>query len=169
MASLLEKRTSILNQEPTSVNYFASEKRRTTMKYSKINWLLILSVMLTLAILVAACGAPATEQTATEEPIEKAPEESAESDRCGDRSKLSEQLNFFNWADYIDEEILAQFEEECGVKVIMDLYTSNEEAVAKIQAGNSGYDVVIPTDYACGIMADDGLLMDLNMEDIPNA
>ena len=51
----------------------------------------------------------------------------------------------------------------------MDLYTSNEEAIAKIQAGNSGYDVVIPTDYACGIMADEGLLMELNMADIPNA
>jgi len=149
------------------------------MKHSRINWLLLLSVMLTLSILVAACGAPATEpaepvqptatEEATEEPAEEPTEEPAEFGRCGDRSKLSDQLNFFNWADYIDEDILTQFEEECGVKITMDLYTSNEEAIAKIQTGTAGYDVVIPTDYAAGIMADEGMLMELNMEYIPNA
>ena len=141
------------------------------MKRDKIKWLWLLSVMLTLAVLVAACGASPTEQAEPTQPAatEQVAEEPAESDRCGDRSQLSEKLNFFNWADYIDEEILAQFEEECGVEVVMDLYTSNEELIAKIQVGNSGYDVVIPTDYALGIMADEGLLTELNMDDIPNA
>ena len=143
------------------------------MKHRKISWLLLLSIMLALAILVAACDsteeAEPVQPAATEKPTEEPVEEPAESDRCGDRSKLSEQLNFFNWGDYIDEEILVQFEEECGVEVVMDLYSSNEELIAKIQVGNSGYDLVIPTDYACGIMADEGLLLELNMDDIPNA
>jgi len=61
------------------------------------------------------------------------------------------------------------FEEECGVDVTMDLYTSNEEAIAKIQAGNSGYDMLIPTDYAAKILIDEGLVQELNMDAIPNA
>lgn len=141
------------------------------MKHRKINWISFLSLVLAFALLVTACGSSSEEEekpTPTEEPAAPT-EEAAVSDRCGDRSELSDQLNFFNWADYIDEDILTQFEEECGVHVTMDVYTSNEEAIAKIQAGNSGYDLVIPTDYALGIMADQGLLMELNMDDIPNA
>jgi spermidine/putrescine transport system substrate-binding protein len=92
----------------------------------------------------------------------------AASGRCGDPARLGETLNFYNWADYIDEAILQRFEEECGVKVIMDTYTSNEEAIAKIRAGNSGYSLVIPTDYAVKIMIEEGLLRPLDMENIPN-
>ena len=141
------------------------------MKHRKISWLLLLSIMLALAILVAACDSteeaepvqPAATEKPAEEPTEEPVEEPAESDRCGDRSKLSEQLNFFNWGDYIDEEILVQFEEECGVEVVMDLYSSNEELIAKIQVGNSGYDLVIPTDYACGISIRDHMSQHLGV------
>jgi spermidine/putrescine transport system substrate-binding protein len=148
------------------------------MKRRRFDLLLILGLIFLLALLVTACDSsadeaeeptPTAETKETAEETKETTEETAMSDRCGDRSQLSDQLNFFNWADYMDEEILNQFEEECGVKVVMDLYTSNEEAIAKIQAGNSGYDLVIPTDYALGIMANEGLLMELNMEDIPNA
>ena len=116
-----------------------------------------------------------TQQEAAQEPTAEVVEATAEapaaeetSTRCGDKSKLSDTLNFFNWADYIDENILTQFEEECGVKVVMDNYTSNEELIAKIAAGNSGYDVIVPTDYAVAIMADRGVLTELNKDDIPN-
>ncbi|GIU98149.1 MAG: ABC transporter substrate-binding protein [Actinomycetota bacterium] len=88
--------------------------------------------------------------------------------RCGDPERLGDTLNFYNWADYIDEAILESFEQECGVRVRMDTYTSNEEAIAKIRAGNSGYSLVIPTDYAVQIMIDEGLLRPLDMANIPN-
>ncbi len=88
--------------------------------------------------------------------------------RCGDPERLGDTLNFYNWADYIDEAILESFEQECGVRVTMDTYTSNEEAIAKIRAGNSGYSLVIPTDYAVQIMIDEGLLRPLDMANIPN-
>jgi spermidine/putrescine transport system substrate-binding protein len=134
----------------------------------RTNRIAVLLVIVMLATMVAACSSQTAEPTAV--PVTEATTApAADSGRCGDTSKLSDQLNFFNWADYIDEAILEQFQEECGVKVVMDLYTSNEELIAKIQTGNSGYDVVIPTDYALGIMADGGLLMPLNMDDIPNA
>jgi len=126
---------------------------------------------------VAACAASAAEETAVESatesstgPSEEAMADAGEvSERCGDPAQLDETLNFYNWADYIDENIITMFEEECGVDVTMDLYTSNEEAIAKIQAGNSGYDLLIPTDYAAKILIDEGLVQALNMDAIPNA
>jgi spermidine/putrescine transport system substrate-binding protein len=140
-----------------------------------------LLISLLVVLLLAACGgsesAPAASggesaPAPTAETEVKAEAETAEdapaSDRCGDPSKLAAELHFFNWSDYMDEAILTQFEEECGVKVIMDIYTSNEEMIAKVQAGNSGYDVVIPSDYAVQIMINSDLLHPLDMANIPN-
>jgi len=165
------------------------------MGNNKLNWLLILISLVILAVMLAACGgAEVVEKVVTVEvekvvtvevvkevekvvtvevPAEAAAEETMAEEammgRCGDPEKLDDTLNFYNWADYIDENIIAMFEEECGVDVTMDLYTSNEEAIAKIQAGNSGYDVSIPTDYAAKIMIDEGLLQPLDKSLIPNA
>ena len=68
----------------------------------------------------------------------------------------------------MDDAVLAQFEEECGVKVIQDLYSSNEDLIAKIQVGNSGYDLMMPSDYAVDIMIDRGLVAELDKNNIPN-
>lgn len=144
-------------------------------------------VLLTgLVLLLAACGgaaqpeqAPAVQEEApaAEVQAEAAPAEAAEtggeeagatSDRCGDRSQLSDQLNLFNWSDYMDPEILAQFKEECGVTVQEDFFTSNEDMLAKIQAGNSGYDVIIPSDYMVDLMTKNNLLAELDKNNIPN-
>lgn len=108
----------------------------------------------------------AEEETAAEEVVES--EEASASDRCGDRSQLADTLRFYNWADYMDEEIMAQFEAECGVTVTQDIYSSNEDLIAKIQAGNSGYDLIVPSDYAVEILIDRGLLKELNFDNIPN-
>ncbi|MCI4660652.1 MAG: polyamine ABC transporter substrate-binding protein [Neomegalonema sp.] len=54
-------------------------------------------------------------------------------------------VNVYNWSDYIDEEILADFEAETGIKVVYDVFDSNEVLEAKLLAGGSGYDVVVPT------------------------
>ena len=54
-------------------------------------------------------------------------------------------VNVFNWSDYIDEEILAEFEAETGIKVVYDVFDSNDILETKLLAGSSGYDVVVPT------------------------
>ncbi len=54
-------------------------------------------------------------------------------------------LNVYNWSDYIAEDTLEKFEAETGIKVIYDVYDSNEVLEAKMLTGNSGYDVVVPT------------------------
>jgi putrescine transport system substrate-binding protein len=54
-------------------------------------------------------------------------------------------LNVYNWSDYIAEDTIAKFEEKTGIKVNYDVFDSNEVLEAKLLAGNSGYDVVVPT------------------------
>ena len=54
-------------------------------------------------------------------------------------------LNVYNWSDYIAEDTIANFEERTGIKVNYDVFDSNEVVEAKLLAGNTGYDVVVPT------------------------
>ena len=78
-------------------------------------------------------------------------------------------LNLYNWAEYIDEEQLAEFEGEFGVNVTMDVYDSNEAMQPVIAAGNSGYSLIVPSDYMVGIMIAAGNIQQLNKDAIPNA
>lgn len=54
-------------------------------------------------------------------------------------------VNVLNWSDYIAEDTIAKFEEKTGIKVNYDVFDSNEVLEAKLLAGNSGYDVVVPS------------------------
>ncbi len=54
-------------------------------------------------------------------------------------------VNVYNWSDYIDEEILADFTKETGIKVVYDVFDSNEILETKLLAGGTGYDVVVPS------------------------
>jgi len=54
-------------------------------------------------------------------------------------------VNIYNWSDYIDEEILADFTSETGIKVVYDVFDSNEILETKLLAGGTGYDVVVPS------------------------
>jgi spermidine/putrescine transport system substrate-binding protein len=85
-----------------------------------------------------------------------------------DKSKLSAELHFYNWTDYIDPDILTAFEQEYGVKVIMDLYDANEDMIAKVRSGNSGYDIVVPSDYAVDTMIQEKLLAPIDKALLPN-
>ena len=54
-------------------------------------------------------------------------------------------VNVYNWSDYIDEEIITDFENETGIDVTYDVFDSNEVLETKLLAGSTGYDVVVPT------------------------
>ncbi len=58
---------------------------------------------------------------------------------------FAEEVRVYNWSDYIDEELLAKFEEETGIDLIYDVFDSNEVLETKLLAGGSGYDVVVPS------------------------
>ncbi len=79
-----------------------------------------------------------------------------------DRSLLEKELFVFNWGDYIDPEVITDFERLTGVKVTIDTYETNEQAIAKLQQGGLSYDIVVPTDYAVQILIGLGLLEPLD-------
>jgi len=70
------------------------------------------------------------------------------------------QLNIYNWGDYINPAVLKRFTEETGIKVSLDTYGTNEEMLAKIQSGATGYDIVFPSVHMRDIMQKLDLLHD---------
>jgi len=88
---------------------------------------------------------------------------------CGGTQTGAEKvLNLYAWSEYIPQALLDGFEEETGITVNYDTYSSNEELLAKLQAGASGYDVIIPSDYAITIMITQDLLEEIDLTRIPN-
>ena len=61
----------------------------------------------------------------------------------------AETLALYNWGDYINPQILEKFTAETGIAVTLDTYASNEEMLAKLQAGATGYDLVFPRVRTC--------------------
>ena len=83
-------------------------------------------------------------------------------------SKPQPTLHLYNWADYVKPELMTQFEQENGCKVVLDTYDSNEAMYAKLKAGATGYDVAYPSSYMVKIMNDQGMLEKLDHSRLPN-
>ena len=77
-------------------------------------------------------------------------------------------VNVFNWEDYINEDVLEMFEAETGIKVNMMNFTTNEDMLVKVRNSPQSFDVVFPSDYAIERMISEGLLAELNFDNIPN-
>jgi putrescine transport system substrate-binding protein len=77
-------------------------------------------------------------------------------------------LNVYNWSDYIAEDTIANFEQETGIKVNYDVYDSNEIVDAKLLAGNSGYDIVVPSGNFVERQIKYGLIAPLDKSKLPN-
>ncbi len=78
------------------------------------------------------------------------------------------ELNLYNWGDYINPAVLTAFTEETGIDVNLDTYGSNEEMLARIQAGASGYDIVFPSVHMHDVMHTLGLLAPTNIGQHPD-
>ena len=77
-------------------------------------------------------------------------------------------LNVYNWSDYIADDTIKNFEKETGIKVRYDNFDNNEIVHAKLVAGKTGYDIVVPSSFWAKIQADGGLLRKLDKSKIPN-
>jgi len=75
-------------------------------------------------------------------------------------------LNIYNWSDYIGEDTIANFEKETGIKVRYDTFDANETLHAKMVAGKTGYDIVVPSSNWGKIQGEGGLLMKLDKSKI---
>ncbi|WP_143320087.1 ABC transporter substrate-binding protein [Clostridium sp. HBUAS56010] len=90
---------------------------------------------------------------------------------CGGKSAKAGsagEVYVYNWGEYIDESVIKEFEEETGIKVVYDLFETNEEMYPVIEAGGVKYDAVCPSDYMIQKMAENNLLAEINFDNVPN-
>ncbi|WP_289040643.1 polyamine ABC transporter substrate-binding protein [uncultured Aliiroseovarius sp.] len=86
----------------------------------------------------------------------------------GATAATAEEVRVYNWSDYIDEDLLSQFEEETGIDLIYDVFDSNEVLETKMLAGGSGYDVVVPTASFMERQITAGVFQTLDKSKLPN-
>ncbi len=77
-------------------------------------------------------------------------------------------LTIYNWGEYIDPDLITQFEEETGITIIYETFDSNEAMMTKIAQGGTSFDVTVPSDYAIDKMKQDNLLIPLDLSKISN-
>ncbi|WP_245408377.1 polyamine ABC transporter substrate-binding protein [Zhengella mangrovi] len=87
---------------------------------------------------------------------------------AGQASAQERVVNVYNWSDYIDESILADFTKETGIKVVYDVFDSNEILETKLLAGGTGYDVVVPTGTFLARQIQAGVFQKLDKSKLPN-
>lgn len=145
------------------------------MEKKRFYWLMLAGL---LALFLVACGGgpgggPDAAEEETEAGSESSDADTEEADTEAETSEdegpqLADTLSVYNWADYIDQDMITAYEEEYGVDIIYDEYASNEDLLAKLQSGATGYDVIFPSDYMVAIMIDLGLLHEIDTADLSN-
>jgi spermidine/putrescine-binding protein len=83
-------------------------------------------------------------------------------------STTDRQLNIYIWSEYLPKEVTDEFTRRTGIAVSVDTYDSNETLLAKLAAGVSGYDLVVPSDYVIQPLIRQGLLKELDHTQLPN-
>ena len=77
-------------------------------------------------------------------------------------------VNVCSWGEYIDEDLIYKFEDETGIKVNYQTAESNEALYSLLSIGGADYDVIVPSDYMIARLIDEGMLAELNYDNIPN-
>ena len=86
----------------------------------------------------------------------------------GCKKEDGEKVYVYNWGEYIDPEVRKLFKEKTGIEVVYDEFETNEEMYPKVKTNAVKYDVICPSDYMIQKMAEEGLLAEINLENIPN-
>lgn len=125
------------------------------MKQKRFKLVTVLSIVLSMlaSILLAGCGGAKKEEAAAS------------------NNKTAKELNLFIWSSYMPQAVLDKFEEKYGIKVNQTNYASNEEMLAKLQAGGAGqYDLAVASDYMVEIMLKqkEGVLQTIDLNNVPN-
>ena len=110
----------------------------------------VVAVLLTAMLLLTGCGGGGA--ASGEDAVEK---------------YGSDTLKVYNWGEYIGENVISNFEKEFGVKVVYEVFDSNEMMYTKLQAGDS-YDVLVPSDYMIERLIKEDMLQELDLSLIPN-
>lgn len=123
-------------------------------------------LLLILSLVLAACSQPAAPAQPAPQPEQPAQAEPAPA--AGDAIQPASEIIVYNWTEYIDPDLYGQFEAATGIRAIEDNFSSNEELLAKLQGGATGYAVIVPSDYTVAIMIEEGMLRRLDRANIPN-
>ncbi len=83
-------------------------------------------------------------------------------------AKADGELFTYNWTEYTPPELIEKFEKESGIKVTVDTYDSNETLLAKLQAGATGYGLVVPSQNFVPILVKEGLIQKVAVHALPN-
>lgn len=86
----------------------------------------------------------------------------------GELGPLEKQLTLYLWSDYLADDTVPNFEREFGVRVTVDTYESNEDMLAKLLAGATGYDLVLPSAYVFPVLFANDLIAPLNRDYLTN-
>ena len=78
------------------------------------------------------------------------------------------ELHIYTWSDYIAPEVVEGFEKTYGCKVVIDTFDANETMYAKLKAGGTGYDIIMPSSYLVPVMAKEGLIAELDHSRMQN-
>jgi len=143
-------------RKPSDLDRLVAGMRRATIPRRRF---LQMAAMAPAAAFLAAC----------ERQIGRAPRTASPEAPPRLTGEIEDELVIYNWAFYLNPESVKAFEEEFAVKVqVTDFYESNEEMIAKLRGGATGYDLVAPTGGYIQPMAEEGLLMPLDLSRIPN-
>jgi spermidine/putrescine-binding protein len=145
---------------------------------SKRRALRLAAIPISLALIAGACGSDddsGSDDASASTDASGASDTSGGGGASGDMEtadcavdEIDGDLRLFNWSEYIDPDQLQEFADEYGITATMDVYDSNEAMLPQIQAGNSGYDVIVPSDYMVSIMIAGEFIQALNKDAIPN-
>ncbi|MCD7844029.1 MAG: spermidine/putrescine ABC transporter substrate-binding protein [Clostridiales bacterium] len=88
---------------------------------------------------------------------------------CGGGSTATNgEVNVYNWGEYIDEDLLEEFEEETGIKVNYTTFSDNESMYSTLKNGSAEYDVIIPSDYMISRLIEEDMLETIDFDNVPN-
>lgn len=124
-------------------------------------------LFLGLVLILSACGGGQTQAPASEPTTAQVQPTTAQVEPTTAQAK-SDTLNLYAWSEYVPQQLLDDFSTKYGIKVNYDTYSSNEEMLAKLQAGASGYDVIIPSDYTVAIMIKQDMLEAIDVTKLAN-
>ena len=135
------------------------------MNTSKLKYV---AAALASAAIVAGCSqsenAESEEATLVQQALKAAEEAGFRPPDGGDGGEL----HIYTWSDYIAPDVLASFEKALGVKVVVDTFDSNEAMYAKLKAGGTGYDIIMPSSYQIAMMAKEGMIDEIDHSKCPN-
>lgn len=85
---------------------------------------------------------------------------------CGESKPV---LKVYNWGEYIDEDLLSEFEEQYGIEVRYSTFNTNEDLYTKVKAAPDSYDIIVPSDYMVAQMIEEDMLEKIDYNNVPNA